>query len=264
MRATPTFLATIVIAGGIATASAQQIDYAPIEAAVNATARPEADRARDAARHPAATLGFFGVQPGMKVVEISPGGGYWTPMLARIVGPSGHLYLAMDGNPAQIAKLKAKLAADPVFANTSITTFGKGKYDIAPPGSVDRVLTFRNVHNWMGDGFAPDAFRAFYRALKWNGILGLEEHRLPEARTTDLDGSKGYVKTSAVVTMASAAGLAVQNKSEINANPRDTADYPQGVWTLPPTYAEKDKDRARYTAIGESDRMTITFIKLRR
>jgi predicted methyltransferase len=260
MRAVPTLMATLLVAA-VTAASARQINPAPIEAAANAPARPAADRARDAARHPVQTLGFFGVQPGMKVVEISPGGGYWTPMLARIVGPTGHLYLAMDGNPAQIAKLKAKLAADPVYANTSITTFGEGKYDIAPPASVDRVLTFRNVHNWMAAGFAPDAFHSFYRALKPGGVLGLEEHRLPEARTTDLDGSKGYVKTSAVVAMAKAAGLVVEHKSEINANSKDKADYPKGVWTLPPTYAEGDKDRARYAAIGESDRMTIAFVK---
>lgn len=246
---------------GVSAVAARTIDPAPITAATEMASRPAADQARDQYRHPAATLGFFGVQPGMRVVEILPGGGYWSAMLARIVGPSGHLYLAVGGGPAEIAKSTAKLASDPVFAQTTVTRFGKGAYDIAPPGSVDRVLTFRNVHNWMSEGFAPDAFQAFFRALKPGGVLGLEEHRLPEARTTDLDGSKGYVKTSAVIAMAKAAGFQVQNTSEVNANPKDHADYPQGVWTLPPNYAEGAKDRARYAAIGESDRMTITFVK---
>jgi len=242
---------------------------AALHAAVDAPARSAANRARDAYRHPAETLAFFGVKPGQTVVEIWPGGGYFTEILAPAIGPKGRLYAAV-GLPedegkmgAAIAKAKAKYAANPAYANVRVTAMGKGHFDIAPPGSVDRVLTFRNVHNWMGDGFAPDAFKAFYRALKPGGMLGLEEHRLPEDRTTDLDGSKGYVKQSAVIAMARAAGFELAGAGEINANPKDTADYPKGVWTLPPTYAEGDKDRARYAVIGESDRMTLRFVKRR-
>ena len=143
----------------------------------------------------------------------------------------------------------------------TVTAFGKGRYDIAPAGSADMVVTFRNVHNWSMDGFAPEAFKAFYAALKPGGVLGVEEHRLPEAMPTALQDTSGYMKVSTVRRLAEAAGFRFVAASEINANPRDTHDYPKGVWTLPPTYDQGDKDRARYTAIGESDRMTLKFVK---
>ena len=236
-----------------------------IAAAVAAPERTPADRARDRYRHPAETLAFFGLKPGMTVVEITPGGGWFTPILARAVGAQGHLYAALPDPKVEpsfapsVAKFKAR------FPGVTVTPIGPGSWDIAPAGSADMVVTFRNVHNFMGEGgsgnVSADAFRAFYRALKPGGVLGLEEHRLPEARMTDLDGSKGYVKQSSVIAMAKAAGFRLIGTSEVNANPRDTADYPAGVWTLPPTYAEKDKDRAKYAAIGESDRMTLKFEK---
>lgn len=239
----------------------------PLTAAVADANRSPANMARDPYRHPAETLAFFGLRPGMRVVEISPQGGYFTEILAPAIGPKGHLYAAWPdpmgkaGSQASVDKAKAKYAADARYANTSVTYFGKAGQPIAPPGTADMVVTFRNVHNWMYDGMAPQMFRAFFAALKPGGVLGLEEHRLPEARTTDLDGSKGYVKQSAVIEMAQAAGFKLAATSEVNANPRDTADYPQGVWTLPPSYQEGDKDRARYAAIGESDRMTLRFVK---
>ena len=236
-----------------------------IAAAVAAPERTPADRARDRYRHPAETLAFFGLKPGMTVVEITPGGGWFTPILVRAVGQRGHLYAALpdpkiDARAAPgVAKFKAR------FPSVTVTPIGPGSWEIAPAGSADMVVTFRNVHNFMGEGgsgdVSADAFRAFYRALKPGGVLGLEEHRLPESRTTDLDGSKGYVKQSAVIAMAEAAGFKLAGTSEVNANPRDTADYPAGVWTLPPTFAEKTKNHAKYAAIGESDRMTLKFVK---
>lgn len=264
-------LATIFAATSIAAPAVQAtLQASPaLVAAVAAPGRSPAMRARDQYRHPAETLAFFGVKPGMTIVEIWPGGGYFTEILAPAIGPTGRLYAAVglpedEGKAADaVAKAKAKYAASPAYSRVNVTAMGKGHYDIAPVGSVDMVLTFRNVHNWMSDGFAPDAFKAFYRALKPGGVLGLEEHRLPENRTTALDGSKGYVKQSAVIAMAQAAGFKLADTSEINANPRDHADYPGGVWTLPPTYAEGAKDRARYAAIGESDRMTLRFVKPR-
>ena len=242
---------------------------AALQAAVDAPSRSAANRARDPYRHPAQTLAFFGVKPGMSVVEIWPGGGYFTEVIAPAIGARGRLYAAIglpedEGKAAAaIAKAKAKYAASPAYANVRVTTLGKGHYDIAPARSADMVLTFRNVHNWMGDDFGPQAFQAFYRALKPGGVLGLEEHRLPESRTQDPKGGSGYVKQSEVIAMAKAAGFRLAAASEINANPKDTADYPKGVWTLPPNYAEGDKDRARYAAIGESDRMTLRFVKPR-
>ena len=238
-----------------------------LTAAVAAPDRTPTNRARDAFRHPAQTLAFFGLKPGMTVVEISPQGGYFTEVLVPAIGPTGHLYAAWPDpagearEQANIDKVKAKYVQNPRYANVTLTYFGKGGQQIAPSGSADMVVTFRNVHNWIMEGFAPQAFQEFYAALRHGGVLGLEEHRLPESRTTDLDGSKGYVKQSAVIAMAQAAGFKLVASSEINANSNDTADYPKGVWTLPPNYAEGDKNRAHYAAVGESDRMTLKFVK---
>lgn len=269
----PRLFARLTLAAAILAAASASAQVAPsaipteIVAATASPGRTPENRARDVYRHPGPTLAFFGLKPGMTVVEIWPSGMYFTQILAPAIGAGGHLYAATSApdaatkTPAAIAALQAKLATDPVYANTSVTALGKRQYDIAPPGSADMVLTFRNVHNWLNDDYAPQAFQAFYRALKPGGVLGVEEHRLPENRSTDLDGSKGYVKQSAVIAMAQAAGFKLVTASEINANPKDTADYPKGVWTLPPNYAEGDKDRARYAAIGESDRMTLKFVK---
>ncbi len=230
--------------------------------------RSDANRARDAARHPAETLAYFGVKPGMTVVEVTPSGGWYTEVLAPWVGPKGKLYAA-HSNPAAsersakaVADFKAKLAARPaVFGNVTVTAFGKGSYDIAPTGSADAVLTFRNVHNWHMAGFAPEAFKAFYAALKPGGVLGIEEHRLPEGRPDADMTSSGYMKVSYVRKLAEDAGFRYVGASKVNANPRDSKDYPKGVWTLPPNFAEGDTERARYAAIGESDRMTLKFVK---
>ncbi len=230
--------------------------------------RSDANRARDAARHPAETLAFFGVKPGMTVVEVSPSAGWYTEVLAPWLGAKGKLYAAHT-NPAAseraakaVADFKAKLDARPaVYGNVTVTAFGKGSYDIAPAGSADAVLTFRNVHNWHMAGFAPEAFQAFFKALKPGGTLGIEEHRLPEGRPDADMTTSGYMKVSYVRKLAEDAGFKFVGASEVNANAKDTKDYPKGVWTLPPNFTEGDKDRARYAAIGESDRMTLKFVK---
>jgi len=230
--------------------------------------RSVANKARDAYRHPVETLAFFGLQPTMTVVEISPQGGWYTEILAPYLRDHGKLEAAAD-NPAlgpraaaARAKFEAKLAANPAsFGKVEVTAFGKDAFAIAPDGSADMVLTFRNVHNWYIGGFAPDAFKAFYAALKPGGVLGVEEHRLPENRPDKMQDSSGYMKTSTVIKLAEAAGFKLAGRSEINANPKDKADYPDGVWTLPPTYARGAADRAKYAAIGESDRMTLRFVK---
>ena len=241
-----------------------------IDKAMASPVRTDANRARDQYRHPKETLLFFGLRPDMTVVEIAPGGGWYTDILAPVLATKGR-YVAAHNNPegspggqkqraAFIERVKANAAT---FGDVTVTSFGKGiEGNLAAPGSADMVLTFRNVHNWKGAGFAEDAFKAFYAALKPGGVLGVVEHRLPENRAdTPESRDSGYVKQSEVIRMAEAAGFQLAGVSEINANTKDTADHPKGVWTLPPTYALGDTDRAKYAAIGESDRMTLKFVK---
>lgn len=239
-----------------------------IDQALAGAHRSDANRARDQYRHPKETLTFFGLKPNMTVVEVSPSGGWYTEVLAPVLANGGTLYAA-HANPAAsenaakaVTTFKTKLAATPALSKVQVTSFGKDHYDsLAPAGSADMVLTFRNVHNWYMGGFAPQAFQSFYKALKPGGVLGVVEHRLPEGRP-DADQTKsGYMKRSEVVKLAEAAGFKLAGESEINANPKDTADHPAGVWTLPPNYRLGDQDRAKYAAIGESDRMTLKFVK---
>ncbi len=241
-----------------------------LDAAIAAPVRTDAQRARDQYRHPKETLLFFGLRPEMTVVEVSPGAGWYTDIIAPVLKGKGR-YVAAHNNPAgspggqkQRAAFieRAKANADS-FGTVAVTSFGKGiEGNLAAPGSADMVLTFRNVHNWRSAGFAEDAFKAFYAALKPGGVLGVVEHRLPESRVDNEDSLRsGYVKESEVIRLAEAAGFRLVEKSEVNANQKDTADYPKGVWTLPPTYALGDTDRAKYAAIGESDRMTLKFVK---
>ncbi len=240
----------------------------PIAAAVAAPTRSDANKARDQYRHPARTLAFFGLKPEMTVVEVSPSGGWYTEILAPLLRDKGRYYAAHN-NPAasenaakSVQRFKDKLAAAPtVYDKVTLTAFGKDAYDIAPAGSADIVLTFRNVHNWYIGGYAPQAFKAFAKALKPGGVLGIEEHRLPEDKPDAMQTSSGYMKVSTVRKLAEDAGFKFVGASDINANPKDTHDYPKGVWTLPPTFDEGDKDRAKYAAIGESDRMTLKFVK---
>jgi predicted methyltransferase len=249
-------------------AAAPALAATPFDAAIAGAHRSDTDKARDAYRHPAETLRFFGVKPNMTVVEISPAGGYYTDILAPTLKDKGQ-YIGAHNNPAASAgaaagakKFADKLAAKPdVYGNAKVSAFGKGSYDIAPAGSADRVVSFRNVHNWHMAGFAPEAFKAFYAALKPGGVLGIVEHRLPEDKPDELMKSSGYMKVSYIRKLAEDAGFTFVSASEINANPKDTKDYPKGVWTLPPNYAEGDKDKAKYAAIGESDRATLMFVK---
>jgi len=260
----PVALAVVAALALPAAAAAAATNFAVLLQGSN---RSEANRARDQYRHPAQTLGFFGIKPRMTVVEISPSGGYYTEILAPFLKDKG-TYYAAHNNPASseraakgVETFKAKLAANPAYANVKVTAFGKDAYVIAPAGTADAVLTFRNVHNWHINGFAPEAFKAFATALKKGGTLGVVEHRLPEDKPDAMQSSSGYMKRSTVVKLAQDAGFRLAGESKINANPKDTHDYPKGVWTLPPNYAEGDKDRAKYAAIGESDRMTLKFIK---
>lgn len=220
---------------------------------------------RDQYRHPKETLNFFGLQPNMTVIEISPGMGWCSEILIPYLAPQGKFIAASPPvavfQPAQ--KYLDFVASRPEFKDkVTVTDFAPpSQVAIAPDNSADMVLTFRNVHNWMKAGGEKEAFKAFYKALKPGGILGVVEHRENPKKKADPKAENGYVQEKQVIKLAEAAGFKLVNKSEINANPKDTKDYPQGVWTLPPTYKEGDKDKDKYAAIGESDRMTLKFVK---
>ncbi|MFG6468545.1 class I SAM-dependent methyltransferase [Roseateles sp. BYS87W] len=252
----------LIAALTLTTAAAVQAQSAdPLKAAVAADHRLVGNVARDTWRHPYETLSFFGIKPTDTVVELAPGGGWYTEILAPYLRDAGQLIAAEGGS----VRFKAKMDSMGVYSKVKLSVFdaAKGLYDIAPAGTADAVLTFRNVHNWMGMGTdkAQAVFDAAFKALKPGGVLGVEEHRLPASRTQDPKAGSGYVQEAVVIKFAENAGFKLAARSEINANPKDTADHPDGVWTLPPTYALKDKDRAKYQAIGESDRMTLKFVK---
>jgi predicted methyltransferase len=242
-------------------AALQQPDPA-LAAIIDGPQRSDANKARDRYRHPLEVLTFFGVKADSNVIEIVPGkAGYWAEILAPYLKDRGH-YTAADDPERDIAPLKARIAASPeLYGKTIITEFTGGDQEIAPPGSADFVLTFRNVHNWMRAGTADAAIHAFYKALKPGGVLGVEEHRGRPDEPQDPQAKSGYVRQDYAIALAKKAGFKLIGSSEVNANPKDTKDYPEGVWTLSPTYRLKDQDREKYSAIGESDRFVLKFAK---
>lgn len=258
----PLLIAVSALALTAAVAAAAPKTDAAIAAAVADPARPAAERARDQYRHPVQTLTFFGVKPGQQLVEYSPGSGWYTPILAQIVGPRGS-YTALTGSAKGAAAATKLLADRSVKGNVATLDAAAGTSTVAP-ASQDVVLTFRNVHNLVMNpnaAVAPNAFKAWFAMLKPGGVLGVVDHRLPETRAKADELKSGYLKRSTIVALATSAGFRLVGESEINANPKDTADWPEGVWTLPPTYQLKDVDRAKYAQIGESDRMTLKFVK---
>lgn len=242
-----------------------------LKAAVAASTRTPANVARDKYRHPAETLAFFGVKPTDTVVELWPGGGWYTEILAPYLKKGrGTLYAAAPW-PDGIKRIQD-------YRQKDFQTYGEIIFagfphwgDDAPKirdNTVDVVLTFRNVHNWrMGyqrpdkADYSAEAFKQIFAMLKPGGTLGIEDHRLPENADADRERSSGYIKVSTIKKLAADAGFVFAGESEVNANPKDTADWKDGVWTLPPSYRLKDVDRAKYEAIGESDRMTLKFTK---
>ena len=245
------------------------IEVSPdIAAAVADPARKPENSARDKYRHPAQTLSFFGLKPDMSVIEMLPGGGWYSEILAPYLAANGH-YVAAVPPGKETDSFQALLASDTArYGKVQVVPFTAGQLtDFTPPGTADLVLTFRNIHNLLGspdqpgDGNAPQTFADWYRALKPGGILGIEEHRLPEQMDVAREKTTGYVKRSTVIRLAMAAGFQLVAASDVNANPKDDHDHPKGVWTLPPTYSLGDTDKAKYAAIGESDRMTLKFVK---
>jgi len=224
--------------------------------------------ARDPFRHPAEELTFFGLKPNMTVVEVWPGGGYWTEILGPYLKGSGHYYAAVtvrgESKEEDTTTAKWRTAVEQQkdrYGTVTITGLGKGHYEIAPPGSVDMVVTFRNLHNWMDGGYVDEALKGIYTALKPGGILGVEDHRGLSDKPQDPKAKSGYVRQDYTIELARKAGFEFVGASEINANPKDTKEYPEGVWTLPPTLALGDKDREKYVAIGESDNYVLKFRK---
>jgi predicted methyltransferase len=254
--------AAITAATGIAVAQAPSRD---LRAAIAAPTRTPANTLRDRYRHPAETLAFFGVKPGQTVVEVWPSGGWYTEILASYLKGRGTYWAAVPSLPAKgVDALKAARPGVYDGVRTAIFPAGEGQQTV-PAGTADVVLTFRNVHNWR---FGPvdrtqAAFDQMFAMLKPGGTLGVVEHRLPENQAGIDEGTSGYMKRSTVLGYATRAGFRLAGESAVNANSKDTHDYPKGVWTLPPVYREGDKDRARYAAIGESDRMTLRFVKPR-
>jgi predicted methyltransferase len=239
---------------------------------VNSPARSPADKARDKYRHPVETLSFFGIRPDMTVVEVWPFGGWYTAILAPYLRDHGKLYAAaMDPqskDPEDVGynrELHALFAAHPqMFDKVELSVLAPGKkMQLAPDGGADMVLTFRNIHNWVWEGTQKDVFAAMFRALKPGGILGVVEHRNNDPSFVPRGRGQAYTGEQYAIDLIQSVGFRFVARSQINSNPKDTKDYPKGVWTLPPSYAEGDKDHAKYEAIGESDRFTLKFVKPR-
>lgn len=230
--------------------------------------RDPANSARDGYRHPQQTLEFFGLSAKQSVIEVTPGGGWYSEVLAPLLKDHGHYIAAVQAaNSSAYARtskenLKKKFAADPArYGKAELVEFDPKAPVFGKPASVDTVLTFRNVHNWVLAGTDEATFSAFYKVLKPGGVLGVVDHRAKDGASLDDIKHSGYLTTAYVVKLATDAGFKLEGKSEVNANPKDTKDYPDGVWTLPPALKLGEQDKARYMAIGESDRMTLRFVK---
>lgn len=271
-RPTLALLASAVLIASCAMTSTRQATAQALDTILAGEHRPEADRARDRYRHPKETLLFFGIRPEMSVLEVWPEPGWYTDVIAPLVRDRGKYYAAvMEPDPgsqyitARLDDYRKKLAAAPtLYGNPTIVTFSSGGADVVPPGSVDMVVSFRNIHNWMAKDTAPQAFATIFRALKPGGVLGVVEHRGNPANPQDPKAKSGYVTEDYAIKLIEAQGFKLAGTSEVNANPKDTKDYEQGVWTLPPAYRLGDKDREKYAQIGESDRFTLKFEKPRR
>ncbi|MCH8162475.1 MAG: class I SAM-dependent methyltransferase [Proteobacteria bacterium] len=257
------FISAIVMAGEFS---------AELDSVIQGTHRDAANVARDVYRHPKETLMLFDMQSDMKVLEILPGRGWYTEILAPLLKDKGELIVASfgDTHPVEYLRnihinfIKMMDASPDTYGSVKRVNFNKAGYLAEiPDNSMDMVVTFRNTHNWIRFGGVEEIYAAFNRVLKPGGILGVVQHRANAGSEPGASAEKGYVPESYLINMVEDVGFELVKKSDINENLTDSKDYPEGVWSLPPTYREKDKDRERYTAIGESDRMTMKFIKIK-
>ncbi|WP_369413327.1 class I SAM-dependent methyltransferase [Microbulbifer sediminum] len=254
-----------------AESGSEAVEGADLEAVIAGDHRTPKYAERDQFRHPAETLKFMGIEPTMTVVEISPGGGWYTEILAPYLKDAGTLYAAHFPADSESGYFKKSLKGFEEKVKGDSDTYGAikmaefdpadGSLENVPEGSADAVVTFRNVHNWMGGGKEQEAFNNFFAVLKPGGVLGVVEHRAKPGTSKEDMKKSGYVTQDYVVELAEGAGFELEEASEVNANPKDTADHPKGVWTLPPSLRLGEEDRDKYLAIGESDRMTLRFRK---
>jgi predicted methyltransferase len=262
-------LACAALAAACASSSSRLSTADALTAILGGDQRPSEERARDVYRHPKETLLFFGIRPEMKVLEVWPEPGWYTAVIAPLLREKGKYYAAViAADPAskytthRLEEYRARLAARPdVYDRVTVVSFPTDGGDAVPPATVDMVLTFRNIHNWMARDQATQAFASMYRALKPGGVLGVVEHRGNPATPQDPKAKSGYVNEDYAIKLIEAQGFRLVAKSEVNDNPKDTKDYEQGVWTLPPSYRLGTKDHDKYAAIGESDRFTLRFVK---
>jgi len=265
----------ILITGGLApyctsTANAHDVQVL-LDTVIQGAHRSEANRARDQYRHPKETLVFFGLKPDMTVVEISPANGWYTEIIGPLLKKQGQFFPAVPALNEDMPKamkdrdgayrLMLKRAPD-LYGEPTITTYDTSAPVFAPDGVADLVVTFRNVHNWAKAGYTQPMFKGFYQALKSGGVLGVVEHRAKPGTPLSKQIESGYMTEQFVIEAATAAGFKLDLSSEINSNPLDTKDHPGGVWNLPPNLrGVSDSDKPKYRAIGESDRMTLRFVK---
>jgi predicted methyltransferase len=261
--------AAAALLAACATYSSRQSTGDALDGILAGNQRSEENRERDQYRHPKATLLFFGIRPEMSVLEVWPEPGWYTEILAPLLRDKGKYYAgviaAEPGNTHITQRLddyRQKLASRPdLYDRVQVVAFPLDGSDVVPPGTLDMVVTFRNIHNWMARDAAARAFATLYRALKPGGVLGVTEHRGNPAVPQDPKAKSGYVNEDYAIKLIEAQGFTLVGQSQVNANPKDTKDYQQGVWTLPPTYRLGAKDHDKYAAIGESDRFTLKFVK---
>lgn len=261
--------AAALLAASCSTTSTRETTALALDNILAGSQRSAENSARDRYRHPKDTLLFFGIRPEMTVLEVWPEPGWYTEIIAPLVRERGKYYAAVIAPDPQskyvterLSDYQQKLASKPgEFGAVAVVTFPSDGSDVVPPGSLDMVVTFRNIHNWMAQDFAGPAFATLYKALKPGGVLGVVEHRGNPATAQDPKAKSGYVNEDYAIRLIEGQGFRLVGESQVNANPKDTKDYEQGVWTLPPTYRLGDKDRQKYADIGESDRFTLKFVK---
>lgn len=267
-----------VTAGFTAQADAPKADAA-LKDAVAGSWRTPTNVQRDQWRKPAEALSFWGLKPGMTVLELSPGGGYWTEILAPYARVTNGRYIATaaDLNNPELpqaardgrARFEARFADQSLYGKVEYVNFGAKTTELGAANSVDFVLNGRNFHNWMAQGTADKTMAEAFAVLKPGGILAIEEHRNAPGATQDPKAPTGYVTEAFVIAAAERAGFKLEARSDLFANAKDDRDHPFGVWTLPPTRrsapqgqpADPNFDSAPYDAVGESDRMALKFVK---